>query len=325
MPRIPTQNTRFIDPQAERARGMLALEAIRGYAGAPSQASVMSPGANEAYTTGETAALLGAMIPFAGMGKAALGGLGKTALAGIIAPGRKALRADYLPKSYVAEEMLTKGIDPWEVWRKTGWFRSPDGQMRFEIPDDELSFVNIPSHQWQPSYQGLIFDADRLLKGVSHPELEDAYPELMKNYGLTLEKIPLVGKSRAKGQHVPPDEFDIGGDIEITSSDENKARSTLVHELQHAVQAFEGFEPGGSPKNFPGLSPEEARNKYIRLMGEAEARAAQARRNMTSEQRKKTFPLESYDVPIESLIRKGQGYAEGGLVHLDDLGRALGR
>ena len=54
MPRIPTQNTNFIDPQAERARGMSALEAIRGYAGAPSQASVMRPGESEAYGAGET-------------------------------------------------------------------------------------------------------------------------------------------------------------------------------------------------------------------------------------------------------------------------------
>ena len=43
-------------------------------------------------------------------------------------------------------------------------------------------------------------------------------------------------------------------------------------------------------------------NQYRRLAGEAEARATQKRRNLTEEQRKAIFPLESYDVPIKDLI-----------------------
>jgi hypothetical protein len=42
--------------------------------------------------------------------------------------------------------------------------------------------------------------------------------------------------------------------------------------------------------------------QYKRLAGEAEARATQARRGMTMEQRRTKFPYESYDVPIEELI-----------------------
>ena len=44
---------------------------------------------------------------------------------------------------------------------------------------------------------------------------------------------------------------------------------------------------------------------YNRLGGEAEARAVQARMNMTPAQRAQTFPLKSYDVPINELILKG--------------------
>lgn len=43
---------------------------------------------------------------------------------------------------------------------------------------------------------------------------------------------------------------------------------------------------------------------YRKLAGEAEARAVQKRRNLTDEQRKAIFPLESYDVPINELIFK---------------------
>lgn len=41
---------------------------------------------------------------------------------------------------------------------------------------------------------------------------------------------------------------------------------------------------------------------YRRLAGEAEARATQKRRNLTNEERKAIFPLQSYDVPIKELI-----------------------
>ena len=41
---------------------------------------------------------------------------------------------------------------------------------------------------------------------------------------------------------------------------------------------------------------------YRRLAGEAEARAVQKRRNLTNEERKAIYPLESYDVPIKDLI-----------------------
>jgi hypothetical protein len=45
--------------------------------------------------------------------------------------------------------------------------------------------------------------------------------------------------------------------------------------------------------------------QYQRLAGEAEARAVQARMNYPTEELRKIFPLESYDVPIDQLIVRG--------------------
>lgn len=45
---------------------------------------------------------------------------------------------------------------------------------------------------------------------------------------------------------------------------------------------------------------------YRRLAGEAESRAVEKRQNYTTSQRKKTFPLDDYDVPLNELIIKGQ-------------------
>lgn len=80
--RVPTRSTRFIDPEAERIRGRSALEALRGYVGAPSQASVMHPGSREAYESGELAGMAEMLVPGAAMAKGALG----AALAGVIKP-----------------------------------------------------------------------------------------------------------------------------------------------------------------------------------------------------------------------------------------------
>lgn len=51
--------------------------------------------------------------------------------------------------------------------------------------------------------------------------------------------------------------------------------------------------------------PELQHDAYRRLAGEAEARATQARMNMDMAQRRATFPLDSYDVPVNQLIIRG--------------------
>lgn len=52
-------------------------------------------------------------------------------------------------------------------------------------------------------------------------------------------------------------------------------------------------------------TPYTGQEGYKRLAGEAEARAAQARMNMTAQERLSKFPFDSYDVPVDSLIVRG--------------------
>lgn len=53
------------------------------------------------------------------------------------------------------------------------------------------------------------------------------------------------------------------------------------------------------------MIPYSEHEAYRRLAGEAEARATQARMNMNMEQRLNTYPLDSYDVPVDQLIIRG--------------------
>ena len=69
----------------------------------------------------------------------------------------------------------------------------------------------------------------------------------------------------------------------------------------NALQAmnFYGVRLGKMPK------VDNTKDAYKRLAGEAEARATQARINMTPEQRRAMFPEKSYDVPLNELIIRG--------------------
>jgi len=77
---------------------------------------------------------------------------------------------------------------------------------------------------------------------------------------------------------------------------------------QHA-KTLEGYRKRGLPDWLDKAAQETAQMEAYRLHGgEAEARAVQARADMTPEQRRATFPLDSYDVPVDRLI----GLVRGG-------------
>jgi hypothetical protein len=131
-----------------------------------------------------------------------------------------------------AVEMEKAGVAPEEIWSATGTFRGPEGKLRQEISD-----------------QGLKINDYRNTGGaitINHPELQAAY-----------EQIPRGVKVRPSSQiegmaayEAPKRELDWqlgeGGVIHVPSG-ERMPTDIYAHELQHAVQAKEGFARGGSP------------------------------------------------------------------------------
>lgn len=119
-----------------------------------------------------------------------------------------------LVKLREAETLLKNGASEAEIRGRTGWFKGADDKWRFEIPDNNLRIT-----------------AD----GFEHPELFAAYPD-MKDIGVKRfefdETQQIAGYSAR--DHVG---------IADTMTDE-EVRSTLAHELQHNVQAKEGFSNG---------------------------------------------------------------------------------
>lgn len=176
-----------------------------------------------------------------------------------------------------------------------------DRMPRFEISD--LSF------KWKGPNK-LIPDAPyKLTDLIDHPELFKNYPEL-KN----VEVYPMIGdKSSQQGNII---------NLAITSRGTPVNKKTLLHEIQHWVQDKEGFAKGGSPDNvymnyykeaqqmnpyasnteLSSIASKKAHDYYYRIAGEIEARDVKARQGLIGEERLRTPPYSSEDIPLKYWI-----------------------
>ena len=132
--------------------------------------------------------------------------------------GEKALNAS-ANKLSKAKSMLEKGEDEVKIWQSTGWYKDKDGAWKFEIADSPAKIKNQ--------------NADKLGDLLEHKELFKAYPELKD---IKIKKIGDEGGEKL-GYYDPNKK-----EIAINNIGD---KSTLMHEVQHAIQDIEGFAKGG--------------------------------------------------------------------------------
>lgn len=131
-----------------------------------------------------------------------------------------------------AESMEREAASSEEIWKETGWMRGPDHKWRFEIPDN-LDKIDFPKNG-EAHTLGEIYD---------NPALYEAYPELaQKTVRMEDTKSGKDKRTRGAYGYVAED-----GSIVIDSSlPAGEAKTALVHEIQHSIQAIEGFSRGGN-------------------------------------------------------------------------------
>lgn len=166
--------------------------------------------------------------------------------------GEKAITAN-VGKLDQAKAMLEKGADEVEIWQKTGWFKDEiDDKWKFEI--------NPRGGELKPNPP-----RNTVLYNVLNDEkLYEAYPELqLYKVEIAGEYNPAVLKAlgSSNGGFIPSQKMII---INEKATD---FKSTLYHEIQHAIQEIEGFSAGASGKD----------GKYWLAGGEVEARNVQKR------------------------------------------------
>jgi hypothetical protein len=135
-----------------------------------------------------------------------------------------------------AERAASKGMEADEIRERYGWFQAPDGDWKFEIPDNNARLVPEPD----PTMTANMFDVwNPNGYKLEHPELLRAYPQL-KQYKFRVH---------SRDDHGSEAYHDAANKVISLASDlpPNEALKAVLHELQHGVQSIEGFNPGASP------------------------------------------------------------------------------
>lgn len=177
----------------------------------------------------------------------------------------------------LAEAMEEDGASREEIWRKTGWIRGADGQWRFEVDDSKAEFrpngdarlLGEPRYRrleeltdkWgdsfekggeplteaeeaemealQEEYSDRVWEKKYELQDfLKHDELYEAYP-MLRHTALRFEKLDPGVKGKFDKRN---------GAIILSDSLFGKGPETLLHEIQHIIQKYEGFQGGTSPE-----------------------------------------------------------------------------
>lgn len=151
-----------------------------------------------------------------------------------------------------AQDMIARGVDPAEVWKETGWGRGADGKWRFEIDDSgsSLNMMNFP----EAGAPGITSYLPEFLK---HPQVYQNYPE-SRTMGVLAKND--YGDSQMRGG--------INGLMVVNSAGGDTAKSTVLHELQHAIQQREGFARGGSPEQFKKTQLDLEKEKWASIVNQ---------------------------------------------------------
>lgn len=177
----------------------------------------------------------------------------------------------------LAEAMEEDGASREEIWQKTGWIRGADGQWRFEVDDSKAEFRPNGDARLlgEPRYRRLeeLTDkwGDSFEKGgealteeeeAEMEALEEEYSDRVweKKYELQdflkhdelYEAYPLLRHTTVRFEKLDPGvkgKFDKrNGAIILSDSLFGKGPETLLHEIQHIIQKYEGFQGGTSPE-----------------------------------------------------------------------------
>jgi len=192
-----------------------------------------------------------------------------------------------------AKERLAAGEDAEIVRQDTGWHRGVDGRMRFEINDSDAKLISEPS---DPDVYADVWDeAAQRERGVplsivlDHPALFAAYPRLRAM------RVKVDSSNKNAGMYSEDDRAIVVKDPYDYKGRYDELLSVLLHEIQHGIQAIEGFATGANPAV-------DGENNYLRSAGEVEARNTSARKNLTAAERKATAPGKTADIPDADAI-----------------------
>lgn len=184
-----------------------------------------------------------------------------------------------------AVRLLNDETDMRTIKQLTGWEIGVDGKWRYELPDPFHKTEEIEDHIKRHFGEPL-----NIRYCMHDTTLLSAYPNF--------EKLRLFAR------YTPTPKFSGYFDSEnygmmicmgtTNSPFQYQTEGVLLHEVQHLIQAEEGFAHGGN--TCKGIM------RYLRLAGEVEARNVCIRHSMSQEERRSTLRSETQDIPDNEQI-----------------------
>ena len=134
-----------------------------------------------------------------------------------------------------------------KVWWETGWYIDPnDNQWRFEIDDSKskVTLDKLPLTEKELKESGGDF---KLSEVFAHDELYKQYPHLKD---ITVRFYhPSIGKNSTEKKDSVAGYMNSQEGILAINTKNNTPRQmkkTILHEIQHSIQNYEGFTPGAN-------------------------------------------------------------------------------
>lgn len=151
----------------------------------------------------------------------------------------------------MAQIMEKHGKDVDTIFQETGMFRGIDNKWRYEIPDQDakinMDALQYPSMKKYEEFEQVPFDFHggakqaKLSDFYDHPQLYKAYPHLKDI--TVVERDTLPGGAYA---NYNPETKTLNISKEGMKDSPYTLKELITHEIQHEIQAVEGFPKGGA-------------------------------------------------------------------------------
>ncbi len=207
----------------------------------------------------------------------------------------------------IAQELHKKGMGDLTILETTGWFLGMDNQWKYEIPDNDIEIFKEGNREYvknnpdfaryleledkilftdseytEEEYDELlkldkIVSSDEYYKTKRYGKLSDyiQHDELFRSYpwmqNVDVMFVPMES-DKEKG-YADPQDLVIALNIKFqTHAGWNKdaLKSTLLHEIQHIIQAQEGFAGGSTPEWWANIRDERIERDKKNIEGAKE-------------------------------------------------------
>jgi len=183
-----------------------------------------------------------------------------------------------------AKEMEENGNSRDEIYNETGWVKGKDDKWRYEIPDnlDKINFATL---------------RNSISRGYGMCMLPDIYKnkQLYAAYPFLEDVFVITSETEENNRYQKNDYGELSIHINIEDVKRKKMspkdKAVLLHEIQHAIQDYEGFVGGTSLKG-----AKQYRNNEIAVKRrELEAQGHYDEAEATVEEQRKILQTPDYE------------------------------